>query len=195
MMKTVEELEKTISLLKCDLTEVISHANACCDFEMLSELAERLEGLATRETTELNTLEAVLDIVKVYSGEKLAGEVYSEEQYELMITSLEELLGPPSKQSNGTEKQPANQSLNNGGETNYYDLPPESSRPCIDDLIEFKKMQRWQAEVFKSSYAIADRAKRATDGSSSESRELNKMVYYVNRRLKQLGEEVYYVKD
>lgn len=89
------------------------------------------------------------------------------------------------------EPKEQDQTINNGGPTHYYDLPTASERPTLDDLIEFKKMQRWQAEVFKASYAIKDRAKRATDGSSSEVRELHKMVYYINRRLSQLSQPNY----
>lgn len=81
--------------------------------------------------------------------------------------------------------------INNGGATGYYDLPPESERPCIDDLIEHKEMQRWRSEVFKSMYGLDGRATRSTDGSSSEARELNKCFYYLNRRMRMLGLPLY----
>lgn len=51
----------------------------------------------------------------------------------------------------------------------------------LNDLIEYKNMQPWQHEVFKACYALEERAIRATDGSSSRLREINKMEYYVGR--------------
>lgn len=106
---------------------------------------------------------------------------------------------------------------NNGGSTSYYDLPI----PCkeelkniisdnsisitkrleqilslcpqtINDLIEFKNMLPWQHEVIKSCYAINERAKKE---GGSEERELNKQVYYINRRRKQLGLKLYKLED
>lgn len=106
---------------------------------------------------------------------------------------------------------------NNGGSTSYYDLPlPQAERilflinspnlsaeekvkeilslcpQTINDLIEFKNMMPWQHEVIKSCYAIKERAKK---GEGSEERELNKQVYYINRRRKQLGLPVYKLED
>ena len=76
---------------------------------------------------------------------------------------------------------------NNGGRTNYYDIPEGAK--TLNDLIEHKDMRFWQGECLKAIYALTDRAARATDGSSSEERELNKVVYYANRRLTQLRQE------
>ena len=76
---------------------------------------------------------------------------------------------------------------NNGGRTNYYDIPEGAK--TLNDLIEHKDMRFWQGECMKAIYALTDRAARARDGSSSEERELNKIIYYANRRLAQLGRE------
>lgn len=100
-------------------------------------------------------------------------------------------------------------SENNGGKTNYYDLPLpnkdqlESILNCVrdgditvdfaineilsicpqtlNDLIECKKMQPWQHEVFKATYALEERANKGTFASIG--REINKIIYYANRGL------------
>ena len=76
-------------------------------------------------------------------------------------------------------------SINNGGTTGYYDTPYpptlKNKRPTLNDLIEHKKMEFWQGESFKALYAITERSKR-TDGS--EERELHKIIYYCNRKLR-----------
>jgi len=82
-------------------------------------------------------------------------------------------------------------SFNNGGQTNYYDLPPESQQPTINDLIEHKKMPFWRGEAFKALYALEERASRSKDSSSSEVRELNKVIYYMERRKKMLLKDKY----
>ena len=65
---------------------------------------------------------------------------------------------------------------NNGGDTDYYSVP-HKSRSLID-LIEHKDMSFWRGEAFKALYALEERAER-----SSEARELNKVIYYCQRRL------------
>jgi len=72
-------------------------------------------------------------------------------------------------------------SINNGGKTSYYDLPINPT--TLDDLIEFKKMPFWQGNIFKATYALTERALR---GGGSEIRELNKIIYYAERRLAEL---------
>jgi hypothetical protein len=76
---------------------------------------------------------------------------------------------------------------NNGGKTSYYDVPEGAK--TLNDLIEAKDMRFWQGEIFKAVYALSERSTRATDGSASEIRELNKIRYYVDRRLAQLSRE------
>lgn len=89
-------------------------------------------------------------------------------------------------------------STNNGGTTNYYDLPLPNKEVLLDtlnllvntdiscsdavnlileecpktlnDLIEYKDMQPWQHEVFKACYALNARAVKISDGSTSSIR-------------------------
>lgn len=75
-------------------------------------------------------------------------------------------------------------SRNNGGDTDYYRLPPNCK--TLMDLIEFKSMSFAQGEIFKAIYAFNERAERATDGSSSKLREANKVLYYAQRIVRQL---------
>lgn len=92
---------------------------------------------------------------------------------------------------------------NNGGKTDYYDLPQpdvdeivnilnideisindmanlivELFPQTLNDLIEYKKMQPWQHEVMKACYALNERSER--DGGSAL-REINKILYYALR--------------
>jgi hypothetical protein len=103
----------------------------------------------------------------------------------------------------------------NGGKTRYYDLPkpdlnllekllkqyiisddPDTDETfmlvmeicklvpqTLNDLIEFKEMKPWQHEVMKACYAINERAKK---NGGSELREINKIIYYAQRRKNQL---------
>jgi hypothetical protein len=68
---------------------------------------------------------------------------------------------------------------NNGGKTSYYDVPSDAN--TLNDLVEYKQMYPFQYEIFKASYALKERATRATDGTSSLERELNKIIYYAER--------------
>lgn len=72
---------------------------------------------------------------------------------------------------------------NNGGDTDYYKLPPNCK--TLMDLIEFKNMSFAQGEIFKAVFAFNERAERATDGSSSKLREANKIFYYATRLVNQ----------
>jgi hypothetical protein len=102
---------------------------------------------------------------------------------------------------------------NNGGTTDYYEIPrPELAAiiallhnwngkdfatlasdirelfpQTLNDIIEFKNMKPWQHEVMKATYAIDARAKK---NGGSELRELNKILYYTNRRKQQLLKEL-----
>jgi hypothetical protein len=102
---------------------------------------------------------------------------------------------------------------NNGGSTDYYAIPsPELSEitkllntwngkdfidlaeairalfpQTLNDLIEAKDMKPWQHEVMKATYAFDA---RVTKPGGSELRELNKILYYTNRRKQQLLKEL-----
>lgn len=76
-------------------------------------------------------------------------------------------------------------SENNGGKTDCYNIPEEAR--TLNDLIEYKDMRFWRGEVFKAVYALDERAKRAGNETSSEVRELNKILYYVQRRLEKVN--------
>lgn len=176
-------LESEIKLLTDKIEATRQHALDCCDGEMMLELTDRLkslEGVPKERSTcrsTLNLFEIELAMAKAHT---------LEDQHNL------DLQKPFRETPEGGE--PANQSDNNGGKTSYYDLPPASDRPCLDDLIEYKDMRRWRSEMFKTLYALEGRADKAEDGSSSELRELHKMAYYLNRRLSQLKEPTYIVE-
>ena len=96
---------------------------------------------------------------------------------------------PPLNRFNAAINTDKNNCTNNGGNTDYYALPPESDEPTLNDLIEYKNMPFWQGEAFKALYALEGRANRSNDSSSSEVRELNKVIYYCKRRLAMLDKE------
>jgi len=98
------------------------------------------------------------------------------------------------EERNATTKPEQNscpdRSENNGGATDYYDLPPVlSERPTLEDLIEYKDMRHWRGEAFKALYALEERAARSNDSNSSEIREIYKVIYFCNRRLAMLDRE------
>lgn len=100
---------------------------------------------------------------------------------------------------------------NNGGKTDYYDLPQpeiieiipilnqyansevtfqdaanliiELFPQTLNDLIEYKDMRFWTGEAFKTLYALHERSMRSCDDNSSIERELNKVIYYCVRGL------------
>ena len=107
---------------------------------------------------------------------------------------------------------------NNGGKTDYYDLPKpseieifnilakhvedqvgfleaaakeiiENLPQTLNDLIEHKDMRFWRGDAFKALYALDERAAKANDGSTTEVRELNKVIYYCQRRLDAIAKQ------
>ncbi len=64
-----------------------------------------------------------------------------------------------------------------GGSTNYYKIP-EGARD-LQDLIEFKKMNFGRGNIFKASYRLGE------DGND-ELYDLNKIVWFAERRIKEL---------
>jgi hypothetical protein len=68
---------------------------------------------------------------------------------------------------------------NNGGKTDYYDIPEGAK--TLNDLIEFKKMDFAQGNIFKATWRLGDPAHH-----SSIERDLNKIIYYAKRKLAQV---------
>ena len=69
---------------------------------------------------------------------------------------------------------------NNGGDTDYYKVPPGAS--MLQDLIEYKNMSWNQANIFKAAYRLGD-------SHSSVERDLNKIIWFANRMLQQLSKD------
>lgn len=67
---------------------------------------------------------------------------------------------------------------NNGGSTNYYELPQDASE--LQDLIEHKKMSFSQGNIFKATYRLNDKHADITY-------DLNKIIWFANRLLKQIN--------
>lgn len=72
-----------------------------------------------------------------------------------------------------------NNAQNNGGSTSYYDVPEGAE--TLDDLIEFKGMSFGRGNIFKATYRLGEK------GNTTEIYDLNKIIYYANRRLAELG--------
>jgi hypothetical protein len=68
-----------------------------------------------------------------------------------------------------------NDTDNNGGKTDYYNLPTNAT--TLDDLIDFKNMTFGRGNMFKAIYRLGEK------GNTSEIYDLNKIAYYVQRRL------------
>lgn len=73
-----------------------------------------------------------------------------------------------------------NTSINNGGSTDYYQFEPEW-KECAD-IIEARKMNYNQGNIFKSSFCFNIGRHNGTDYE----RELNKIIYFANRELKRI---------
>lgn len=104
---------------------------------------------------------------------------------------------------------------NNGGTTDYYALPrpsiktieklldatqnlkyfPDTVRELfpktLNDLIEFKDMPFWRGEILKAAYGLEGRKSKYTGKTPREVeiREMNKIIYYAQRRLTQLTDD------
>lgn len=68
-------------------------------------------------------------------------------------------------------------SNNNGGDTDYYAIP--NIAKTLDDLIEYKNMPFWLGCIFKACYRLGEKK------NTSKLYDLNKMMYYVDRGIKQ----------
>jgi hypothetical protein len=64
---------------------------------------------------------------------------------------------------------------NNGGSTDYYDIPTDAK--TLDDLIEHKSMSFGTGNMFKAVYRLGEK------DHTSEVYDLNKIIYYSQRRL------------
>jgi hypothetical protein len=64
---------------------------------------------------------------------------------------------------------------NNGGKTDYYDVPEDSE--TLNDLIEYKDMTWHIANVFKACYRYGEK------DTASKIYDLNKMIYSAQRQL------------
>lgn len=71
-------------------------------------------------------------------------------------------------------------SLNNGGSTNYYQLPPNAKE--MQDLIEYRQMNFSQGNMFKAMY----RANAPDNTHSSYERDLHKIIWYAERELNRI---------
>ena len=78
------------------------------------------------------------------------------------------------------ESIPLDTTINNGGNTDYYAVPEASE--TLNDLIEHKKMNFAQGNIFKSAYCLSDGRHKGT----TPERELNKIIYYAERELKRI---------
>ncbi len=63
---------------------------------------------------------------------------------------------------------------NNGGSTDYYKLPPGAKD--LQDLIEFKKMNFSQGNIFKATYRLGAK-------NSDLEYDLNKIIWFAQRML------------
>ena len=66
--------------------------------------------------------------------------------------------------------------INNGGNTDYYDLPNDAE--TLQDLIEYRNMDWNIANIFKSCYRIGNQ------DHSSELRDINKIIWFAERQKK-----------
>jgi len=76
-------------------------------------------------------------------------------------------------------KEIENESANNGGDTDYYDIPKNAL--VLQDLIEYKKMNFSQGNIAKAIYRMNDYS------HSSAVRDLNKIIWYAQRELERLS--------
>lgn len=77
----------------------------------------------------------------------------------------------------------ADDTINNGGSTDYYQFEEEWVE-CAD-VIEARKMNYNQGNIFKASFCFNQGRHQGTDAL----RELNKIVYFANREIKRISRE------
>lgn len=69
---------------------------------------------------------------------------------------------------------------NYGGDTDYYRVPENAK--MLQDLIEYKKMNFAEGNMFKATY-------RLNDGDHDKVRELNKIIWFAEREKKRIKKE------
>ncbi len=74
-------------------------------------------------------------------------------------------------------------SLNNGGSTDYYKIFPEWL--MAQDIIESRDMNYAQGNIFKAAFTFNTSRHTGTDYE----RELNKIIYFVQRELERIKGE------
>ena len=65
------------------------------------------------------------------------------------------------------------EAANNGGSTNYYELPEGASE--LQDLIEHKNMNFAVANIFKAAYRLGSK------GNTTPEYDLNKIIWFAER--------------
>lgn len=68
-----------------------------------------------------------------------------------------------------------------GGATAYYDFP--EGFKTLNDLIEYKDMPFWRGNIFKATFRLGEK------DVATEEYDLNKIIYFANRRLAMLKKE------
>jgi len=82
----------------------------------------------------------------------------------------------------GVDHECSHRATNNGGSTDYYQLPPNVTD--LQDLIEHRQMNFSQGNMFKALY----RANVESNTHSSYERDLNKIIWYAQRELSRIKE-------
>jgi len=80
-------------------------------------------------------------------------------------------------------KEKLDNSHNNGGKTDYYDLPKDAK--CCQDIIEWREMNFQQGNIFKVAFTFNCGRHNGTDYR----RDLNKIIYFAQRELERLTNE------
>lgn len=82
--------------------------------------------------------------------------------------------------SKPTDKKPDSKftkSKNNGGDTDYYNIPKKAK--TVQDLIELFDFNFAQGNIFKAAYTL----NRGRHSGTSYERELNKIIWFCQREL------------
>lgn len=102
-----------------------------------------------------------------------------DEEYEENTT-----LGINANYISSNEIKIQNNSINNGGSTDYYKFK-ENWKEC-QDIIEDRELNFSQGNIFKSAFCFNIGRHSATDYE----RELNKIIYFANRELERIKREI-----